>query len=53
MHRPTPPMLDRYDMAVEEAIGTCDRNLHGAVKALIIANEYLEKNLRKRSEFGR
>jgi hypothetical protein len=42
-----PPMLDRYDMAVEEAIATCDGNLHGALKALIVANEYLEKELEK------
>ena len=39
--------LDRYDRAVESAIATCGGDLRGALKALIIANEYLEEELRR------
>ena len=42
-----PPALDRYDMVVEDAIATCNGDLRGALKALIIANEFLEKDLLK------
>ncbi len=37
--------IDRYDRAVESAIATCGGDLRGAIKALIIANEYLEREL--------
>ena len=37
--------IDRYDRAVDSAIATCGGDLRGAIKALIIANEYLEKEL--------
>jgi hypothetical protein len=37
--RIVPPSLDRYDVAVDEAIATCGGDAHGALKALIIANE--------------
>ncbi|MBI3699413.1 MAG: hypothetical protein HY242_03065 [Afipia sp.] len=39
--------LDRYDRAVESAIATCGGDLRGALKALIIANEFLEDELRR------
>ena len=39
--------LDRYDRAVNSAIATCGGDLRGALKALIIANEYLEEELRR------
>ena len=42
-----PPALDRYDTVVEDAIATCNGDLRGALKALIIANEFLEKDLLK------
>ncbi|WP_424631609.1 hypothetical protein [Bradyrhizobium sp. SYSU BS000235] len=37
--------MDRYDRAVDSAIATCGGDLRGAIKALIIANEYLEREL--------
>jgi hypothetical protein len=40
-----PPELDRYDVAVEDAIATCNGDLRGAVKAPLILNEHLEAEL--------
>ena len=40
-----PPPLDRYDAAVEDAIASCNGDLHGAVKALILLNEVLESQI--------
>jgi len=31
--------------AVEDAIATCNGDIRGALKALIIANEFLERDL--------
>jgi hypothetical protein len=42
-----PPALDAYDAAVDDAIATCNGDLRGALKALIIANEFLERDLQK------
>ena len=42
-----PPSLDRYEMAVDEAIAACGGDTHGALRALIIANEFLERDLEK------
>ncbi len=39
--------LDRYDRAVDSAIATCGGDLRGTLKALIIANEFLEEELRR------
>ena len=39
--------IDRYERAVDSAIATCGGDLRGALKALIIANEYLEEELRQ------
>jgi hypothetical protein len=38
--------VDAYEKAVEEAIEICGGDVHGAIKALIMANEYLEAQLR-------
>jgi hypothetical protein len=42
-----PPPLDPYDAAVDDAIATCNGDLRGALKALIMANEFLERDLQK------
>ena len=33
---------DRYEQACDQAIAMCGGNMRGAIKALIMANEYLE-----------
>ena len=40
-----PPKTDLYDAAVEDAIATCNSDLRGALKALLILNEHLETKL--------
>lgn len=48
MFRPaTQTDIDRYDRAVDSAIATCGGDIRGALKALIIANEFLEEELRR------
>ena len=45
-----PPSLsdvDRYEQACDQAIAMCDGNLRSTIKALIMANEYLELELRE------
>lgn len=42
-----PPATDPYDAAIEDAIATCNGDIRGALKALIIANEFLERDLEK------
>ena len=42
-----PPALDEYDAAVDEAIATGNGDIRAALKALIIANEFLERDLEK------
>jgi hypothetical protein len=41
------PGLDRYEMAVDDAIAACGGDTQGALMALIIANEFLERDLEK------
>jgi hypothetical protein len=36
---------DRYERACSQAIAMCDGNLRSTIKALIMANEYLEAEL--------
>ena len=36
---------DAYEQACDQAIAMCDGNLRSAIKALIMANEYLEAEL--------
>ena len=40
-----PPEISRYEQACDQAIAMCGGNLRGAIKALIMANEYLEAEL--------
>jgi hypothetical protein len=42
-----PPDLDSYEAAVDEVIASCDGNLRGALTALIVANEFLERDLQE------
>lgn len=39
------PDWDAYEAAVDDAIATCDGDLRGALRALIIVNEHLERDL--------
>jgi hypothetical protein len=36
---------EHYEQACDQAIAMCSGNLRGAIKALIMANEYLEAEL--------
>jgi hypothetical protein len=47
-----PPDLDVYEAAVDEVIAACDGDLRGALTALIIANEYLERDLQEALAFA-
>ena len=38
---------DRYEQACNQAIAMCDGNLRSTIKALIMANEYLEAELQE------
>ena len=38
---------DHYEQACDQAIAMCGGNLRGAIKALIMANEYLEMELQE------
>jgi hypothetical protein len=42
-----PPNLEAYEAAVDDVIASCDGDLRGALKALIIANEFLERDLQE------
>jgi hypothetical protein len=42
-----PSRFNGYESAVEEAVAACDGNVFGALKALIIANEILERDLQR------
>ncbi len=39
--------IGRYERACDEAIAMCDGNLRSTIKALIMANEYLETELQE------
>jgi hypothetical protein len=43
------PLSDpnHYEQACDEAIAMCDGNLRSTIKALIMANEYLESELQE------
>jgi len=41
------PDTDRYELACDQAIAMCDGNLRSTIKALIMANEYLETELQE------
>jgi len=38
---------NHYEQACDQAIAMCDGNLRSTIKALIMANEYLELELRE------
>ena len=40
-----PSETSRYEQACDQAIAMCDGNLRSTIKALIMANEYLEIEL--------
>jgi hypothetical protein len=39
------PKADLYEVAVKDAIAACNGDMRGALKALLIVNEYLEAEL--------
>lgn len=41
------PTNEHYEQACDQAIAMCGGNLRGAIKALIMANEYLEAELQE------
>jgi hypothetical protein len=41
------PNCDRYDAAVRDAIATCNGDLRGALRALMLVNEQLESELQE------
>ncbi len=41
------PDNSRYEQACDQAIAMCDGNLRSTIKALIMANEYLEAELQE------
>ena len=43
----SPSDVDRYEQACDQAVAMCDGNLRSTIKALIMANEYLELELRE------
>ena len=46
MSEPSAPSeISRYEQACDQAIAMCDGNLRSTIKALIMANEYLENEL--------
>jgi hypothetical protein len=48
MSEPAPQFnVSRYEQACDQAIAMCDGNLRSAIKALIMANEYLETELQE------
>jgi hypothetical protein len=42
-----PSDTDRYEQACDQAIAMCDGNLRSTIKALIMANEYLEAEMQE------
>lgn len=45
MSKTSPSDIDHYEQACDQAIAMCDGNLRSTIKALIMANEYLEAEL--------
>ena len=45
MSVPAPLDNSHYEQACDQAIAMCDGNLRSTIKALIMANEYLEAEL--------
>ena len=51
---PTDPLSesDRLDAAVEQAIAACGRDLRATIRALILANKFLEHELQRKVSQG-
>jgi hypothetical protein len=47
MSEPSSLSDDRYEQACDQAIAMCDGNMRSTIKALIMANEYLEGELQE------
>jgi hypothetical protein len=45
--------LDHYEAAVDEIIASCNGDMRGAVKALMLVNEQLETELQQLNEAAR
>jgi hypothetical protein len=45
-----PTAADPYELAIDDAIAICNGDLRGALRALIIANEFLERDLERALE---
>jgi hypothetical protein len=43
----SPSDASRYEQACDQAIAMCDGNLRSTIKALIMANEFLEAELQE------
>jgi hypothetical protein len=48
----SPSEISRYEQACDEAIAMCGGNLRSTIKALIMANEYLESELQELEAAG-
>ena len=42
-----PPAIDPYEPAIDDVIAACNGDLRGSLRALIMANEYLERDLER------
>jgi hypothetical protein len=40
-------VLDQHEVTIDEIVASCDGDLRGAVKALLLVNEQLESELRQ------
>ena len=43
----TSSLLDQYELAIDEIIAACDGDMRGALRALMLANEQLERRLER------
>jgi hypothetical protein len=46
-HAYTSRFFDEYEATVDEIVASCNGDLRGAVKALMLANEQLEQRLQR------
>jgi hypothetical protein len=46
-HARTNLLVDEYELAVDEIVAACDGDAHGALRALMLVNEQLEKRLER------
>ena len=47
-----PSDVSRYEQACDQAIAMCDGNMRSTIKALIMANEYLDSELQELQAAG-